>query len=377
MKASTTPAPELSWAQVHAFRLRRHHLGRMATREDLVRVAGDVGGFQAQVMSAAELQAAVRSSCAVNDVRDALWKERTLVKTWLMRGTLHLIPADDLPLYTAAMRTRWIRTRPAWLKYMQVTMPQLVELFDDIAQELDGTPKTRAEILERVGHRHPNRVRETLSSGWGGLLKPVARSGLLCFGPSRGQNVTFVRPSAWLGTWRELDPDAALVEVARRYLRAYGPATKADFTRWWGNWPGVGSAAWGGLAQELTPVSVEGARLDLLTTDLESIARAEPDELVVMLPAFDPYLMGHASRAHLVAREHAPRVSRVAGWISPVVLVRGRVVATWTHTVAANRMTVRVDALDRIRPSARAAVRERAGMIARALGVARAEVEFA
>ena len=57
------------------------------------------------------------------------------------------------------------------------------------------------------------------------ILKPVARRGLLCFGPSRGASVTFVKPQQWLGAWREVDPDEALLEVARRYLRAYGPAT--------------------------------------------------------------------------------------------------------------------------------------------------------
>lgn len=349
----------------------------MAPHRDLVHVAGEVGGLQAQVMSAAELQIAVRCACQATDVRDALWKERSLVKTWLMRGTLHLVPAEDLPLFTAAMRTRWIRTRPSWLKYMKVTMPQLVELFDDIAEAMDGTPKTREEILERVGHKHPDSLRENLGSGWGMLLKPVARMGLLCFGPSRGQNVTFVRPEAWLGSWRQLDPDAALVEVARRYLRAYGPATMLDFARWWGNWSGVGKAAWQGLAAELTRVSVEGAGCDLLTADLESMARTDPTDRVVLLPAFDPYLMGHASRKHMVGREHASRVSRAAGWISPVVLVGGRAVATWSHAASANRVGIRVEPLDRLRPAVRAAIRERAEVIARALGLTRAEVEFA
>jgi hypothetical protein len=73
-------ATELSWAEVHAFRLERHHLARRAAKEDLARVVGDIGGVQAQVMSAAELQAAVRVDCQVQDVRDALWKHKTLAK---------------------------------------------------------------------------------------------------------------------------------------------------------------------------------------------------------------------------------------------------------------------------------------------------------
>jgi Winged helix DNA-binding domain len=89
-----------------------------AAKKDLSRVVGEIGGVQAQVMSAAELQAGVRVDCRVDDVRDALWKSKNLVKTWLMRGTLHLTPAEDLPLFTAAMRTHWMRARNSWLNYV-------------------------------------------------------------------------------------------------------------------------------------------------------------------------------------------------------------------------------------------------------------------
>ena len=86
-------AAELSWLQVHAFRLTRHHLLKRVPNKDLVPVVGDIGGVQAQVMSAAELQIGVRVNSTVKDVRTALWMDKTLVKTWLMRGTLHLVPA--------------------------------------------------------------------------------------------------------------------------------------------------------------------------------------------------------------------------------------------------------------------------------------------
>ena len=85
---ATTPT-ELSWAQVHAFRLQRHHLTRRAPKKDLAKVGGEIGGAQAQLMSAAERQIATWVDCKVADVREALWQEKSLVK-WLMRGTLHL-----------------------------------------------------------------------------------------------------------------------------------------------------------------------------------------------------------------------------------------------------------------------------------------------
>ena len=231
MKARAPVAADLTWAQVHQFRLARHHLLSPAPKNDLVRVIGDIGGVQAQVMSAAEMQAAVRVRCKVEDVRTSLWNDKTIVKTWLMRATLHLVPAADLPIYTAAMGSYGIRNTNAWLKWMQITEPELTTIVDAIGEVLDGQALTREELIASVGKGRPERIQLALKSGWGGLLKPVARRGLLCFGPSRGQNVTFVRPEQWLGTWREADPETALAELARRYLRAYGPATLDDLRK--------------------------------------------------------------------------------------------------------------------------------------------------
>ncbi|TME50586.1 MAG: winged helix DNA-binding domain-containing protein [Chloroflexi bacterium] len=377
-KAKDPVAAELSWAQVHAFRVERHHLTARAPKKDLARVVGDIGGVQAQLMSAAELQIAVRVNCTVSDVRKALWADRTLVKTWLMRGTLHLARSADLPVYTAAMSTRWVsQMRPSWLKYIQVTEPEFWKIVDEVGNALDGKPLTREELIAVVGEGKSERVRELLGSGWGGMLKPAARSGLLCFGPNRGQSVTFVRPREWLKSWADVDPDAGLAEMARRYLRAYGPATKSDFARWWGAWPGVGSAAWSALARELTQVSVEGIRLDLLTADLDAMQRANVESSIRLLPAFDPYILGHASRDHLFERVFAPRVSRTAGWISAVVLVNGTVVGTWTHTVAAKNLRINVEPFRRLSSAVKTGIRLRADELAESLGAPKAEVKIA
>ncbi|MEA2643420.1 MAG: hypothetical protein QOG08_446, partial [Chloroflexota bacterium] len=352
-----------------------HHLDKRAPAKDLKRVVGDIGGAQAQVMSAAELQIGIRVDCKVADVRTALWKDRSLVKTWLMRGTLHLVPAADLPLYTAAMRTRWIRTLGAWLKFVQLTEPEFVTILQSIGDAVDATPMTREELIAKVAHGRSEHIKEVLKSGWGGMLKPVARRGLLCFGPNRGQSVTFVKPEPWLGSWTELDPDAALVEVARRYLRAYGPATKVDFARWWGAWSGVGTAAWAGLAGELVPVSVEGRRADILAVDLRKLEKASAASTVRLLPAFDPYLMGHSGRDHLFEPAYRARVSRTAGWISPVVLVDGQVVATWSHSIAKEVLRIAVEPFHRLPPKLRPEIRLRAVELAATMGLSRVDLK--
>jgi len=376
LKAKPAAAAKLSWAQVHAFRLERHHLTQRAPKKDLARVVGEIGGVQAQVMSAAELQVGVRVDCKVADVRDALWKRKTLAKTWLMRGTLHLVPAEDLPVFTAAMGAFGIRNTNAWLKWMQITEAELTGLIDAIGSALDGQALTREELIAKVGKGRSERIQAAMKSGWGGVLKPVARKGLLCFGPSRGQSVTFVSPQRWLSGWREVDPDAALTEVARRYLRAYGPATKSDFARWWGAWPGVGNRAWAGLVGDLVPVSIDGHPADLLASDVARISKQPTGGSVQLLPGFDPYVMGHSSRDHIVEAVNVSRVSRTAGWISPVVLVDGRVAGTWSHVAVKGTLQVAVEPFQRLAAKTRVEVRRRAASLAETLGLAGTEVRI-
>ena len=370
-------AVEVSWPQVHVFRLKRHHLLERAPRRQLTRVAGNICGAQAQVMSAAELQLAARAACSVADVRRALWTDRTLVKTWLMRGTLHLMPAADLPLFTAALSTKWMGPRPSWLKWFHMNQAEWDGLAESIGRVLGSEPMTRDEIVAQLAKGRSKRVAQYLRGSWGSLLKPAAHRGLLCFGPSRGTSVTFVRPTRWLGAWRAVDPDEALVEVARRYLRAYGPATKQDFARWFApSFGGVATAAWSGIANELTRVSVDGTPMEMLTKEVKALTALPATRSVQLLPGFDPYLMGHLSRDHLFERVHRWKVSRIAGWISAVVLVDGRVEGTWTHARSGSALVVTVAPFGPLPRRARRAIEARAAEMATALGLTGADVRL-
>ena len=184
-----------------------------------------------------------------------------------------------------------------------------------------------------------------------------------------------MRPQDWLGSWREIEPEAALVEVARRYLHTYGPATRRDFAFWFGHWPGAGNAAWSGLESELNTVSVAGEQAQILTADLRSMPPASSGS-VQLLPAFDPYLMGHATRHHLFDAVHRAKVTRTAGWISQVVLVDGAVDGTWTHVVSNQTLRLKVEPFQKLAPKVRSGIQSRADELAEALGLARAEVKF-
>lgn len=350
--------------QVRAFRLARQHLTDPLPAERLADVVADVGGIQAQVMSAAELALWARTKClTLGRVQEGLWERRELVKTWCMRGTLHLLPASEFGLWTAmlAQRTQW--RRPAWLKWFGATLEEMEELIATFDASLDGTGKTREEVAALA----PPHLREELLRGWGSHLKPAAYQGVLAFGPNRGRNVTFVHPQRWLGPFERADADEALRELFRRYLRAYGPATPDDFARWEG-----GASArrlLKSLGDEVVEIEAEGRRAWILAEDLELLRSLDPPRSVHLLPNFDVYTLHYRPREAFVPAGRLDRVYRTAGWISPVVLVDGAVAGVWEQKKRARAVELRVEPFVRLTKTATKGIEREAERLAAFLGL--------
>ena len=313
--------------------------------------------MQAQVMSSAELALAARvDGLRVDEVRDALWTRRELVKTWAMRGTLHLLASDDLPLWAGALRTRsYLWHSAAWTKYFGLSAEEVDALIAAIAASLDGKGLTREELGEAVAEHGGEPARELMASGWGTLLKPVAMEGNLVFGANRGRNVAFVNPHDWVGPFEPLPSEQAMGEVVRRWLRVYGPGSKEDLARWWGISPGRARKPLEALGDELVEVSVEGRKAFALAADARALRTAKADGRARLLGGFDPYVVGFFPREGLVEPEFKSRVSRTAGWISPVVLVSGKPVGVWSHELRKGTMAITVEPFGRL---AAARVRE-------------------
>lgn len=331
-------------------------------------VAGAVFGLHAQVQSSAGLMWSARSaSAAVGEVERLLWTERRLVKAWFMRGTLHVLPVADFRLHGCARGP--LNLPPAYFKYFEVTPAEFDQLMEVVPTVLDGEPKSRRQLVAALDGRVAPEVARHILASWGVFLKPLVRRGLLCFGPPRGPETTFVLASEWLGGFPEWAPDDAAAELARRYLRAFGPATRADFTRWAGLETSRGRVAWARLAPELSEVSVGGHRRWVLTADVEALAATEPAGSVRLLGPFDIYLLAHAERSHLgVPPPLRPRVWRTAGWISPVLLVDGAVAGVWSHEVRSGVVTLSVEPFGRVSRAVRAAVGAEAERLGRYLG---------
>ena len=323
----------LSWSQVCAWRLKGQFLLKRASTGELLDVVSRLGGVQAQLASAAEQALLARiEGFSRAEAGKALWEQRSLMKTWAMRGTLHLLNPADLALHVAARGAFQPRRPPSYYSYHGVTPEALEAILEGVPRALSERPMTREQLSVAVaeGAGMPD-LREVLLSGWGALLKPSAFRGDLCFGPNQGQNVTFVRPDKWIGTWRaDMDPQDAMREVARRYLRTYGPANPADFARWWGIEASRGKTVFKWLEEELTPVSVEGWKAWCLGETLEAIQSMDSPSSVRLLPQFDAYTLGTPrDNTYVIPEKHRTRIYRPQGWISAVVLVDGRMRGIW------------------------------------------------
>ncbi len=346
----------LTWDQVAAWRVARHSLGRRADRRQVVDIVQQIGGVHAQLMSAAELALGARvRGLSPADVQTALWNDRTLVKTWAMRGTLHLIAASDFPLYVGALSTLRHFERPSWLKYHGVSLDELEAIMESVQTTLGSSGMTRERLAEAIAERTGKpKLAELLLSGWGALLKPAAFQGYLCYGPNEGQNVTFVSPEKWLGDWTPIEPEEALKEIARRFLTAYGPATIDDFSRWLGLPPGQAKRVFRSLGDELEEVVVEGWVAWTSVAALKQIRLLGPAPGVRLLPYFDPYVVAaYRHSEHLVPEEHKAQIYRPQGWIYPVVLVNGRFAGVWESEERGSGMHFKVDMFSQPSPQVR------------------------
>jgi winged helix DNA-binding protein len=367
----------MSWADVCRRRLSAHHLRTPLSPTSFPTMVSDICGLHAQVMSGAALAAAVRvDGLAPGTVPGALWRERRLVKTWAMRGTLHLLLSEELPLYVAALSNRRFDLDAPWLKYHGLAASDVPALVDAVGQALDGGPLTREELgREVVRLLGDPKFAALLASGWGAVLKPVAFQGMLCFGPSEANRVTFVRPDQWLGTFELPDPVESLREVARRFLVAYGPARMEDFARWWGVRPKAVRAVFA-AGDGFTEVEFEGRPMWASAAPVGEPEPARDGPVVRLLPLFDPYTVAvRRGGDRPVAGAEKDLVYRTAGWISPVLLVDGEIAGVWAHTEAKGRVVVEIRPFAPLDPMVAARVGVEAERLAVHLGGA-VEVVF-
>ena len=360
--------------QARLLRLRSQRLDRRsAPVAGAVETVRELCGVHAQLPSSSALTLRPRTSGLVAaDVERARVGERALVRTWCMRGTFHLIASDDAGWLLALLGPVLIAKagrRHAELGLDEDTFARALRIIRR-ALDRDGA-LTRAELADRLSGGGVDPSGQRIAH----LVHRAGLEGLVCHGPDRGGEPTFVLLEDWAGQAagrsQPLDREQALGELARRYLAAYGPAGPRDLAWWSGLEVREARAAWSRLAGELVEVEVAGEPAWLLASRAAWLADARPQEpLVHLLPGFDVLMLGYRSRALAVPEEHAHAVWTGGGFIKPTLTVDGRAVATWSSTRRARRLQVTVEPLGQLPERLHAALEAEVADIGRFLGVA-------
>jgi len=338
----------MRWDEAIGRRLARHHLLTPAPSNRLVEVASDVCGVHAQVGASAELMLGLRvRDITRQHVRSSLAESRTLVKTVGLRGTLHLFPAAELPDWMAAVRLR-LPAEERRLSRLGIELDGFRSVISAIEAVVGPTPISRPEFERRLAERAGSWAMRT-NQGWAGhyrnwpmALGWAAVNGKVCYGPANGGRITLVRLTDWCG-WREVDPIDGGRFALHRFLRAYGPSTQREFSRWFALEPAITKQLFEALADELAEVLVEGERRWMLKADVGS-ADAFP-HAIHLLPQFDVYTVGCHPRNQLIAND-SPVAKASPGTAAPlaVLLIGGRVAGVWERRVKGKRLLVRIDA---------------------------------
>ncbi len=350
-------------SQISAFRLTRHHFVD-ENLADLTTVCRNVCGVQSQVMAAAQMAFWARMHGLTRaDIHSALWKSRTLVKTSCMRQTLHLLPAADFSIYINALRRSRVEALRRIMSKFGITQKEFDGMNEAVMEALSAGPMTQGELTDQIASKVGKNVRTWMEHVWS-VFRPAIVEGLICYGPDRGQEVTFVRVDQWLPKQREVCAQEAQRVLLRRYLSAYGPATLQDFSRWTGIPMKEARAVWGSLEEELVEVCVEDRKGWILREDYQKLAKSNlGDQILRLLPSFDPYMLGHVDKNHLVDSPYYKRVYRSAGWISPVVLLNGRAIGIWSNSRRGNRLSLEIQPFENFSKSVHRKIQEEAASL--------------
>jgi len=350
----------ISIEKVRRLYLVKHHLFKKAGRKDLVKVVGDVCGLHAQAATSPYLALWSRVEGFEDKLLDkALFEDKSLVKTWVMRGTLHIVQSKELPVYNRSLRRVWFEHHG---RYMRAPDWPSIEqrrslIYPRILQALTQKPLKRKDLVDKVRFllKDDSQPYKRLFSGWGGILKETAYEGLTVHAKPCERESCFARLNQWLPEIElsSVSEEEAQKQLLIKYLRGYGPATQQDFSLWSGLMAGDAKRAIENASPLLEQIRIEGAKGEfwILKEDrriLNSIDADEPAP-VRLLPKFDSILLGHKDRSRIVKDQYKKLVFKPkAGDIAATVLVDGQVAGTWRHKRKRHTLAVSVKPFEKM-----------------------------
>jgi len=342
------------------FYLVNHSLLHKSKKQNVPNVAGAICGLHSQLPLTPYYSLWSRMEDFKPEMlEEALYRAKSLVRTWFMRGTLHIIPIKDLPTYHHALKRMWFEHHGRYMNKPDWPNREIRRklIYPRILQVLSKGPLRRKDLNDRVRALLGDVARpyERLFSGWGGILKETSYLGLTVHAEPCGIEACFARLDQWLPTidLDEADETQARNQLLLKYLGCYGPASAQDFACWSGLLTSEATTAINNCATALTQVRIEeiGKLLWMLKKDLKTLLNLDMKEQapLCLLPKYDSYVLGHKDRTRIIDNKHLQQVYRpVVGEVAAVLLINGRIAATWTHKKTEKALTITINPLQEL-----------------------------
>ena len=354
------------------FTLGRQHLLERASPDDAIAVVDDILGLNAQGALNFQLSLWNRVSELSHDfLPHVLFDERSLVRSWLMRDTVHIIPASRLRLFRAALKRPLVNEWNRWtVKTGTKESPDAWEpLYPLVLERLERRPLTMSGLLEEMGWsgRDSKRI---LSR----LVREMSLQGLLCHAASSGPwyhntEHTFTRVDRWLPGPDEEPPEEGkgLRALARRYLRSFGPATVSDFAYWSGMRVRDAQPAFEAISDLTDEVSISGQRREYLVLKEDATQLCSSRDLpprIRLLPQFDALIMGHKDKFRFMRTDDRKSVFLPRADVSATILVDGRIRGVWNIKKQKKTRRVTLSTFDEIDGDDRKRIEEEIDLLA-------------
>jgi hypothetical protein len=295
-----------------------------------------LGAMQAQDYLGALWAVALRLPHATEREIERALEERTIVRTWPMRGTIHFVAPADVRWMLELLAPRVVQRSQARLRQLGLDARTIADSGEVVGRALEGGRQiARHElygILEAAG---------ISTAGQRGIhiLGQLAHARLICFGARQGKQPTFALLDEWAPGAKSLPRDEALAALALRYFTGHGPATVQDLVWWAGLTVADAREGVGAAAPQLGSATIDGQTY-YFAKELPKWPGAAPG--VSLLPPFDEFLVGYRDRSAVLEASYSGLVVPGAnGVFNPIVVTGGRVTGTWKRTIKRDRVEMR------------------------------------
>lgn len=292
-----------------------------------------LGAIQGQDYAGAKWSLGLRLPGSTDANVEQALAAKDIVRTWVFRGTLHLVAAADVHWMVALVAKRLIAGSARRYRELELDEETLKRSNDLLAKAVrNGQQRTRPELFAML---EQNGI-STAGQRGVHMLQRASLDGLLCQGPTRNNQPTFFALNT-LPVTRLMTREEALAELARRYFTSRGPATLQDFA-WWSGLP-VAEARAGleAIRGQLLQEMVEGQAY-CLSDSTPTIQDAPP--VAYLLPGFDEYLLSYKDRSASLDDPRYKRLTPTNGMLPATIVVNGQVVGTWKRTIKKDTVTI-------------------------------------